>query len=125
MIKFNRIIAALLAFAMLFSLSACMSGEGSDTSFEISSEITEPFVEEDTLPEEETTAAPDGIYELGAMELLGTANKKLLGEKSYTKNIGFKVDMGQLGVTEKSIKASIMGDDIVAESETDGLLLHR
>jgi hypothetical protein len=122
MIKFNRIIAALLALAMLFSLSACMSGEGSDTSFEISSEITEPFVEEDTLPEEETTAAPDGIYELGAMELLGMANKKILGEKSYTKNIGFKVDMGQLGVTEKSIKASIMGDDIVAESETDGEL---
>ena len=121
--KLTGILAFLLISAMLLSLSACMDGGNGDTSTENSTEITTSASDVTTTePEEETTAAPEGLYAMSAMELLGNANKVMLNSESYTKNIDFKIDMGELGSTKKVVVAKVKGEDMIAEATTDGTL---
>lgn len=120
--KIIRITAFLLITAMLLSLSACMDGETDDTSAENSTEITSSPGQDETTSPEETTTEPEGLQALSAIELLGNANKLMLANEAYTKNISFRIDMGEIGSTDKKITAQKSREGMLAKAVTDGEL---
>lgn len=110
----------ILAFCIIFPLSACF-GEGAEETTETPSSSHEETTAEETLPpEEETTTLYDKLAEMEPLVLLRQAAKKTRDYRSFIKTTEITLDIPDVGKQSREIVYTKNGDDYSEKSSVDG-----
>lgn len=117
---FNRFLALIIAFCMIFPLSACL-GEVAEVTTEPPAASAEETTSEEMLPpEDETTSLYDKLAAMEPLALLRLATKNTRNYRSYIKYTEITLNYPEIGEIRREIVYVKNNDDFSQLTSIDG-----
>lgn len=112
---FFRFLALIIAFCMIFPLSACLGEEAEETTAPPATSAEETTAEETAPPEDETTSLYDKLAAMEPIALLRLATKNTRNYKSFIKTTEISFEIPNSGKQTRQIIYAANGKDYSEE----------